>query len=169
MKIMKISISLLLLGVGFGVNAQTQMAQPSPQYTRTYTLADINTIAKPFIKANLKESAYCSFVDTSGAPNYVKKIFLVDTNGNVSTNQYAYMMTESSSSNNLKPSVTVVAGTVPKVTMNVTQNYTPLTTTQSGNAQVFTYPYDGKTKEVLATTAGFFYRLNGSVNYMKGC
>lgn len=171
MKLSKITFSMILSGLS--VSAMAQVIAPiSPQYTRMYSLAEINALARTLDTTNIKENVFCSSVDTAtdSALN-IKRVFALNSSGTLSAKTLNYAKTASSSSTQSASTrnVSVHSGTfqMPILTTSL-QGFSPLAATSSGNTRVFTYVEDGKTKTVIATSAGFFYTF-GNSNYMKGC
>lgn len=170
MKLAKITLSILS---GLSLSAMAQVIAPiSPQYTRMYTLAEINALARVIDTTNIKENVFCSSIDTaSNSASNIKRVFALSSAGALSskTLNYAKNASSSSTQSTATRTVSVHPGSFqsPIFTTSL-QGFSPLAATASGNTRVFTYVEDGKTKTVIATSSGFFYTF-GSSNYMKGC
>lgn len=177
MKLVKLALSSMLLGLSLGAIAQTP-APLSPQYTRTYTMAEINTLAKPIDAINIKETVYCSFADTLSNPtSNIKRVFALNTDGTVTSKSLTYPKSASSSSVQVNATRTVTlhpAGNTVSISPAVSlvtnkQGFSNLAVSASGNTRVFSYVVEDKTKTVIATSSGFFFRIGTGTNYMKGC
>lgn len=172
MKLSKITFSMILSGLSMGAIAQVVPAPMSPQYTRTYTLAEVNAIARTINTVNIKENVFCSFVDTETDPlNSIKRVYALSSNGVVSAKTLVYPKTNSSSSTESAStrSVSLHTGTdVSPILTTSLQGFSPIAATSSGNTRTFMYSVAGRNKNVIATSSGFFFSF-GASNYMKGC
>lgn len=172
MKTIKIAFSIILSGLSIGAVAQSAPATISPQYTRSYTLSEVTSLAKTIDKTNIKENVFCSFVDTeTNSSSNIKRVFALNSTGVVSSKTLTYLKNASSSSTQSAATRSVSlhsgSGVSPILTTSL-QGFSPLATGASGNMRTFNYNVAGKTKSVIATSSGFFFSFGGS-NYWKGC
>lgn len=172
MKTKQILISILLGGSTMLANAQVA-ASLSPQYTRTYTDAEVTTLAKPINTTNIKENVYCSFVDTeSNSATNIKRSFVLNNSGAVMQKVNTYAKSASASSVGANANINLsyhASGTTSPILSSSLNGFSNLSVSTSGNRRTFSYTVAGKTKNVVATSSGFFYRYGGSALYMKGC
>lgn len=165
----------LIIGLFLGSLSLISIAQVRAPYaiqsTRVYTLAEVNGLARTINNVNIREQVVCSFVDNSNQTTNTRRMFTMDSNGNIFTNVNVYNKDQSSS---VSPAiVTKVAGQNPGGSSSPTYSatmtgMTPLASTNSGNTKTFNYMVDGRVKSVIATSAGFFFTYGGA-NYLKGC
>ena len=165
----------LVIGLFLGGLSCASMAQVPATYavqsTRTYTLAEVNSLARTINSTNVREQVICSSVDNSNPTTNTRRMFTMNSSGNIFTNVNVYNKDQSSSSS--PAIVTKVAGQNPGGTTSpiysaTMTGMTPLASSSSGNTRTFNYTVDGRVKSVVATSAGFFFTYGGA-NYLKGC